>query len=192
MTDDSAAKKAKTLWLRTKTEFTGNWHIDLDDQAIIVNAFGAELAKAYAEIERFKTMSTVEMMCENLNVKHHVEEWERRCLKAEAEIGRLRAELETANEQIHAAAESRNNLARYAESGKSEDLHVPMSSPEWTVRDVIANLRIELASIEQFAESWPCHCAENYPGAIMYHGRDCQTAIAIEFVAQWRAAKVKP
>jgi hypothetical protein len=31
-------------------------------------------------------MSTVEMMCENLNVKHHVTEWEERCLKAEAAL----------------------------------------------------------------------------------------------------------
>lgn len=54
------------------------------------------------------------------------------------------AKLDTANEQIKAAAESRHNLLRYAESDRQEDLDAPMSSPEWGVRDVIANLRIEL------------------------------------------------
>jgi hypothetical protein len=39
-----------------------------------------------ATIKRLKTMSTVEMMCENENVKAHVEEWEVRCLKAEAQL----------------------------------------------------------------------------------------------------------
>jgi len=45
-----------------------------------------------AEIKRLKTMSTVEMMCENPNVDAHVREWETRCLKAEAELDRLKAE----------------------------------------------------------------------------------------------------
>ncbi len=35
------------------------------------------------KMEQLKTMSTVEMMCENENVKHHITEWENRCLKAE-------------------------------------------------------------------------------------------------------------
>lgn len=52
----------------------------------------AHLATARAEAERLRSMSTVEMMGENLNVKHHVEEWEARCLKAEADAGRLRSE----------------------------------------------------------------------------------------------------
>lgn len=45
-----------------------------------------------AEIDRLRTMSTVQMMGENENVRQHVVEWERRCLKAEAEIDRLRAD----------------------------------------------------------------------------------------------------
>lgn len=48
---DRAANTAKTLWLKTKTKLTGNWHIDLNDQVIIVTAFAAELAKAYAQGE---------------------------------------------------------------------------------------------------------------------------------------------
>ena len=60
------------------------------------------IAALTAELVKLRTMSTVEMMCENYNVKCHVEEWEARCLKAEAanakqaaeEIGRLREELE--------------------------------------------------------------------------------------------------
>lgn len=138
-------------------------------------AVAAELREAYAEIERLKTMSTVEMMCENLNVKHHVEEWERRCLKAESEIARLRAALQkSAGFKVDRCACVFVDDEPTLECGYHQ------------------TLRAELASIEQFAESWPCHCGENYPGATMYHGQDCQTAVAVEFVAQWRAAKVKP
>ena len=39
------------------------------------------------------SMSTVEMMGENLNVKHHVEEWEARCLKAEQQLVQAQAEI---------------------------------------------------------------------------------------------------
>jgi hypothetical protein len=39
-----------------------------------------------AQVDRFKTMSTVEMMCENESVRAHVTEWEARCLKAEAQL----------------------------------------------------------------------------------------------------------
>lgn len=48
------------------------------------------LAESEAECERLRTMSTVEMMCENLNVRHHVLEWESRCFASEAEVRRLR------------------------------------------------------------------------------------------------------
>ena len=37
------------------------------------------------------SMSTIEMCCENLNVKHHTEEWEQRRLKAEEKLDRLNA-----------------------------------------------------------------------------------------------------
>lgn len=50
------------------------------------------LATALVEISRLKTCSTIEMMCENVNVDSHVREWEDRCLKAEAEVERLRTE----------------------------------------------------------------------------------------------------
>ena len=40
-------------------------------------------------IERLRSMSTVEMMCENENVKQHVIEWENRYLSAEATLERL-------------------------------------------------------------------------------------------------------
>jgi len=48
-----------------------------------------------AEVARIKHMSTVEMMCENENVNAHVTEWENRCLKAEAEVERLRLRWQT-------------------------------------------------------------------------------------------------
>jgi hypothetical protein len=49
------------------------------------------------------TMSTVEMMCENENVRFHVEEWEKRCLKAEADNQRLREALEEIKQAFRAS-----------------------------------------------------------------------------------------
>ena len=147
---DRAAQKAASLWLKTKTEFTGNWHIDLDDQAIIVNAVAAELSKAHEEIE---------------NLTHEIFELSR---------------------QIENLEKSHSECSFIGAQWKITEGMLVIKDAE------ITRLRDELASIEQFAESWPCHCAENYPGATMYHGQDCQTAVAVEFVAQWRAAKVKP
>jgi hypothetical protein len=45
-----------------------------------------QIADLTRQLERFKTMSTVEMMCENENVNAHVTEWEKRCLKAETQL----------------------------------------------------------------------------------------------------------
>jgi hypothetical protein len=56
---------------------------------LIANA-PTDIAALLAEVERLRTMSTVEMMCENESVRQHVVEWEARCLKAEAEVERLR------------------------------------------------------------------------------------------------------
>ena len=41
-------------------------------------------------VDRLRTMSAVEMMCENENVRAHITEWEERCLKAEAELAEAR------------------------------------------------------------------------------------------------------
>ena len=46
-----------------------------------------------AKLDRFKTMSTVEMMCENLNIDAHVREWEARCIKAEAKLAQVEEQL---------------------------------------------------------------------------------------------------
>ena len=54
------------------------WHLEIED-------YFSTIAALKAKVEWLKTMSTVEMMCENKNVKHHITEWENRCLKAEAE-----------------------------------------------------------------------------------------------------------
>lgn len=44
-----------------------------------------ERDEARKDAANLRRMSVVELMCENLNVKHHVEGWENRCLKAERE-----------------------------------------------------------------------------------------------------------
>jgi chromosome segregation ATPase len=50
----------------------------------------SELKQKSDELHR---MSVIEMMDYNLNVKHHVEEWENRCIKAERERDEARDEL---------------------------------------------------------------------------------------------------
>lgn len=52
-----------------------------------------EVRRLRAEVERLHTMSTVEMMCENYNVKCHIEEWEARCLKAENKVTDIESQL---------------------------------------------------------------------------------------------------
>lgn len=49
----------------------------------------AALTASAQRVERLKTMSTVEMMCENPNVDAHVREWEARCLEAEQRVEEL-------------------------------------------------------------------------------------------------------
>jgi hypothetical protein len=49
---------------------------------IVWPEFARELERERDELRR---MSVTEMMGHNLNVKHHVTEWENRCLKAERE-----------------------------------------------------------------------------------------------------------
>ena len=42
--------------------------------------------EAEAKLTRMKSMSVIEMMLENPNINSHVQEWEARCLKAEAKL----------------------------------------------------------------------------------------------------------
>lgn len=58
------------------------------------------LAQQAQEIERLKTMSMVEMMCENANVDAHVLEWEARCLKAESVLAAMTTERDEAIEEM--------------------------------------------------------------------------------------------
>jgi len=44
--------------------------------------------KLKAKVERLKTQSAVETMCDNESVRQHITEWEVRCLKAEADLDR--------------------------------------------------------------------------------------------------------
>jgi predicted RNase H-like nuclease (RuvC/YqgF family) len=66
----------------------------IDEYERALKARSEHIFTLEAENERLRTMSTVEMMCENYSVKCHIEEWEKRCLKAEAENERLTRILE--------------------------------------------------------------------------------------------------
>jgi hypothetical protein len=65
-----------------------------------IKAAGGEwsyyLGKCSRKLERerdeLRRMSVIEMMGENINVKHHVTEWENRCIKAEQERDEAREE----------------------------------------------------------------------------------------------------
>jgi hypothetical protein len=84
------------------------------------------LADYDAEVEGLKTaLSTLHEGC---------------CMGPE-DANRLRAALATAAEEANVAAKSRHNLLKYATSPDGIDEHLPMSSPEWGVRDIIARLR---------------------------------------------------
>jgi hypothetical protein len=40
--------------------------------------------------------------------------------------------------------------------------------------------------LSDFADSYRCLCARNYPGSTEYHGHDCQSAVVQEFVVQFK------
>lgn len=88
----------------------------------------AEIARLRAENERLKTMSTVEMMCENANVDSHVREWEKRCLIAEDKIADLERQLRIAGEEMgklcveneRARAETWEKAAKITEQQENE------------------------------------------------------------------------
>ena len=106
---DKWDEEAQTIWLKAKASCDSPWQISIDVTIAAVAAALRELGESMvrltaqlharelagyrsreAEIERLHTMSTIEMMLENKNVEAHVKEWEDRCLKAEAEIERLK------------------------------------------------------------------------------------------------------
>ena len=77
--DVEALVQANTEAMEMYIEVNGKYHACKD-----------ALAAKEAVVERLRTMSTVEMMCENESVNQHVREWEVRCLNAEAELTRYK------------------------------------------------------------------------------------------------------
>lgn len=91
--------------------------------------FARKLERERCELRR---MSVMEMMGENLNVKHHVTEWENRCLKAERERDEAReqikeliciseraialAEIDFENDKFGVVSELRDGLERIKEA----------------------------------------------------------------------------
>jgi len=63
------------------------------------------------ENARLRSMGAVAMMCENENVKHHISDWENRCLKAEKEVDRLSCELDEARKALAAITLNRETRA---------------------------------------------------------------------------------
>jgi hypothetical protein len=53
------------------------------------------IRKLVRERDELRRMSVTEIMSENLNVKHHVTEWENRCLKAERERDEVQEKYDT-------------------------------------------------------------------------------------------------
>ena len=116
MTDkpsEELEKAIENLEQFRKTEF---WN--LKDCGVVTDALRAAQAeittlkeraeKAEAYSKRFKEMSTIEVMCENISVSHHVTEWENRCLKAESQVEALKAELNSSAYREDKAKGERN------------------------------------------------------------------------------------
>jgi hypothetical protein len=61
-------------------------------QQMTITELVLENQKLKQERDQLRRMSVVELMGENLNVKHHVTEWENRCIKAERERDEARVE----------------------------------------------------------------------------------------------------
>jgi hypothetical protein len=80
--------------------------------------------KLERERDELRIMSVVEIMGENLNVKHHVTEWENRCLKAERERDEARIQYRStlalaealANTQIELKKERNEALAQMCQA----------------------------------------------------------------------------
>jgi hypothetical protein len=69
---------------------------------------------------RYKTMSTVEIMGENLNVDAHVREWESRCLKAESQLAAMTQERDELRELITQETQAHNKFTKWADGLKQQ------------------------------------------------------------------------
>ena len=115
MTPPELADKHLDLWFKDGVSVPGDGKLTLRER--VTDAIKEALEKqeadnaaghatiiherdvAQAEVARLKSMSTIEMMCENFNVRYHVAEWEARCLTAEAEVARLQGVVDRAIKQ---------------------------------------------------------------------------------------------
>jgi hypothetical protein len=73
--------------------------------------------KAVKKVAELKSMSTVEMMCENESVRQHITEWEARCRKAEEEL----SELYTRHTALCALYGTKQNEARNVEKSLRQE-----------------------------------------------------------------------
>lgn len=129
-----------------------------------------------------------------------VDDMTRRAIEVDnRDIADLRADLETLREMFSNATNSRNNLFEYAQDGE-EKFHLPMSSPDWRVRDIIHSLRAEVEllklDLQAFLVSIPLNMAtaplptgdyDNDMGAMMAWAEQNkpQAPTGFEF-AEWR------
>jgi hypothetical protein len=74
---------------------------DWDRWSLDVAKYSSENAALRKEVERLKTCSTIEVMCENQNVDYHVTEWEKRAETAEARVAELESENAAMADSLH-------------------------------------------------------------------------------------------
>ena len=82
--------------------------------------FERERDEAREDAANLRRMSVVELMSENLNVKHHVTEWENRCLKAERERNEARDMVNRLRKQRAIARNFGEQMERERDALKSQ------------------------------------------------------------------------
>jgi hypothetical protein len=100
---------AMSMEIATLTADLAYWK-DIAANRVAVNIENDALKERLREL---CTISTVEMMCENESVRSHVEEWEKRCLKAEANIEKVQDSYKKGME-LYLQMESQNQRLREA------------------------------------------------------------------------------
>ena len=105
----------------------------------------AEMTSSAGKLERerdeLRRMSVTEMMAHNLNVKHHVTEWENRCIKAERERDELREDQSNQEDMLLRYMDEVDEARRLAQWFYTRLKQVCLDHPlEGNVRGILARL----------------------------------------------------
>jgi hypothetical protein len=139
------------------TPETDSFLRNLNDYSDIeLRAMTEHARKLERERDELRRMSVVELMGENLNVKHHVTEWENRCLKAERERDEARAErdiLQVMRKEVVAANKGAKINAQVSNSLAGKLNRAESERDEWRKKFELSVDAVERAARLAEAES---------------------------------------